>query len=193
MLVPSDPRYCLKRSSAPIRSSRPWYQLQIQINQIDKRYFFYSYHEIIAVVENKEKVLSINEHMTHCLSISDKHKNKTYADSGGATRTSWLLSSSCPMPGPSPFSFWGAGGKGRSLRRRSDIIYNYLDFLGFHFHLGLKNIESAAPWTISVREAFVSTISHSFSCSRVTLLALGCQKGRNCQISRIGAFCLQIF
>ena len=51
-----------------------------------------------------------------------KNREKTYALSGGAIKTSleFILSSfSAP---PSPFSGCGAGGKGRSLRRRSDIL-----------------------------------------------------------------------
>ena len=86
----------------------------------------------------------------------------TYADSGGATSTSWLLSSlsAWPVrPGPSPFSFWGAGGKGRSLRRRSDmftVVPALLAYLKlFQYCFTVIEILFSAPFKCRIQEAFV--------------------------------------
>ena len=93
---------------------------------------------------------------------------KTYALSGGAIRISvedWPSSCSAPFPGlESPFSGCGAGGKGRSLRRRSDIFTNFLCFSWFswiNYGYGIK-IPEWKSWIISLK-LVTFTIFFSFT------------------------------
>ena len=91
------------------------------------------------------------------VTLQSIYRLKTYALSGGAIRISvedWLSSCSAPFPGlESPFSGCGAGGKGRSLRRRSDIFTNFLFFLWFswiNIGYGIK-IPEWKIWIISLK------------------------------------------